>query len=91
MRKGILIVAVIAAGVTAFWIRYRFRAVSPRVTQTAAPMPVAAGSAALDGKARIPFADARPILDAHRQDLPPDLKNMAPEALGPLWPAWVAP
>jgi SAM-dependent methyltransferase len=90
VRKGILIVAAIAAAVMFFWGRYRFRADSTPVAELAAPVAAASAPATIPGKAPIPFADARPILDAHRNDLPPDLKDKAPEALESAWPAWVA-
>jgi SAM-dependent methyltransferase len=86
VRKGILIVALIAAGVAAFWLRYHFRGKSPAARHTGSPV---AADAATPGKAPIPFADAQPILAAYRDDLPPDLKGKAPNEVETSWPDWV--
>lgn len=87
MRKGILIVALIVAGVISFRVRYHFRAGSPAVGQSGSPVTT---GAATPGKASIPFADAQPILAAHRNDLPPDLEDKAPKEVETSWPEWVA-
>jgi len=91
VRKGILIVAAIAAaGLMSFWVRHRFRADSPPVEQPAAHAPAASTPSSMPGKAPIPFADARPVLDAYRNDLPADIKGRTPQELESAWPGWVA-
>jgi SAM-dependent methyltransferase len=90
VRKGIVIAAAIAAVVMFFWVRHGFRADVPAVAEPAARATAASAPATIPGKAPIPFTDARPILEAHPRDLPPDLKDQAPEALESAWPAWVA-
>jgi len=91
VRKGIPIVAAMAAaGVMSFWGRNRFHADSRPVAQPATQAADASTRPSIPGKTPIPFADARPVLDAHRNDLPPDLKGKAPRELESAWLAWVA-
>jgi hypothetical protein len=69
VRKGVLIAAVVAAAAVSFWFLRE-------------STPVAHAPAALDlvpRKTDIPYADARPILEAHHIDL-----SQA------AWPAWAA-
>jgi hypothetical protein len=41
-------------------------------------------------KISIPFEDAKPILDAHRDELPAELKGKSAAELRSAWPGWVA-
>src|SRR5437870_1404119 len=41
-------------------------------------------------KVSIPFKDAKPILEAHRDTLPGELKGKTPDELQAAWPGWVA-
>ena len=41
-------------------------------------------------KVDIPYEDAKPILDAHRNNLPDELKGKTSDELQAAWPGWVA-
>ena len=50
-----------------------------------------ASAAAQSGKTNIPFADARPILQALQPQLwPADLRSKTPAQLEAMWPGWIA-
>jgi hypothetical protein len=57
----------------------------PRLT-----LAIAAVSLAATSSTGIPFADARASIEAHRAELPPDLKALDPSALETAWPGWVS-
>ncbi len=48
------------------------------------------GGAPSEQVAYIPFADAKPIVDALGGEAPSDLRGAAPEKLESLWPEWVS-
>jgi SAM-dependent methyltransferase len=57
------------------------------------PASAATASAApsnKDNKVAITFEEARPVLDAHRSDLPLALGSKTPSEQAAAWPAWVA-
>ena len=81
MRKGRLIALVLAIGALSFSCGR-----GPRETAPVA-VPVTVSTPA---KTPIPYADAKPILDAHQADLPAGLKGRAPAELTSAWPAWAS-
>jgi SAM-dependent methyltransferase len=76
VRKGILIAAVVAIAGVSVWFLRGSRGAAPEVP---APVP-----------AIMPYADARPALDAHRDPLPAGLKGKTPLELEAAWPAWAS-
>jgi SAM-dependent methyltransferase len=90
VRKGALIAAVITCAAIVFWALWRVRP-DPEAGPAPASSPVAAlAPARASGKSLISYADARPILEAHREGLPPDLKGRTAAALESAWPEWIS-
>ncbi len=81
MRKAILIAAVVAIAGTSAWFLRGSRATVP---EPPTPRPQKAIVATMA------YADARPVLEAHRDQLPPGLNGNTPLALETAWPAWAA-
>jgi hypothetical protein len=87
------IVALVAIGGVSLWLLRASRdarLVPARTAPAAAtPATVPAASIPAPGRKVIPYADAKPILDAHR-DRPADLTGKSPAQLESEWPAWAA-
>jgi SAM-dependent methyltransferase len=79
VRKRVSIAAVIAIGAILLWFR-----------RDAGPVALAPAADPVPRKTEIPYADARPIVDAHRAELPAGLKDKGPQELEAAWPAWAA-
>jgi SAM-dependent methyltransferase len=80
--------AAVIAGVSFWFVR------GPRAApdgHAAAPGPTAAAaSAVVPSRVAIPYSDARPILEAHREHLPAGLKGKTASEQETAWPAWTA-
>ena len=87
VRKGLLAVAAIAIGGISFWflqsplVAPDERAAAPAATPAPAVVPA---------KVPIPYSEARPILEAHRDRLPAALKGKTASEQESAWPAWAA-
>jgi hypothetical protein len=82
VRKGVSIAAVIAIAAILFWFR--------RDSSSVALAPAAPDPVSVPRRTDIPYADARPILEAHRAGLPAGLNGSGQSELEATWPAWAA-
>src|SRR5260221_1466139 len=88
VRKGVPIAAVVAIAGISVWSLRGSRDAAPK-----APASVVSASPAPDlvrRKAAISYVDARPALEAHRDQLPDGLKGKTPVELEAAWPGWAS-
>jgi SAM-dependent methyltransferase len=86
VRKGILAAAVLLTAAGAWFLGVRS---TPDKTTVVSPLSETVVRAPSAVRTPIPFEDARPVLDAHRSDLPAGLKGKTAVELEAAWPAWV--
>ena len=87
MRKLLVpIVALVTIGGVSVWLLRGTRDVAPQPRAVERPPPAA--PAPVPVKTQIPYTDAAPILEAHRDHLPAGLKGKTTTQLESEWPAW---